>query len=190
MVLNITYFVHGTTTDNENGISTGWNDGELSGLGKRQCEELKKLIKNKKFDVVFCSDLKRAVESAKIVFGERNIPIIQDKRLRECNYGKLNGSPSEKVEPMVIQCIEKPFPNGERCLDVEKRIKDLLKDLIGEYNEKKIAIVSHRAPQLALEVILNGKTWKKAIKDDWRMKEPNEWKPGWNYIVNESKLKN
>ena len=30
MAVNITYFVHGTTTDNENGISSGWHDVDLS----------------------------------------------------------------------------------------------------------------------------------------------------------------
>ena len=33
MSVNITYFVHGTTTDNEKGLATGWEQGELSALG-------------------------------------------------------------------------------------------------------------------------------------------------------------
>ena len=65
-MINITYFVHGTTTDNESGLSSGWNDVELSDLGKKQSIELKELIKDKKFDVVFCSDLKRAVASSSV----------------------------------------------------------------------------------------------------------------------------
>ena len=81
MPVKITYFVHGTTTDNENGISTGWNQGDLSELGKRQSMELKNLIKGEKFDVVFSSDLERAVDSANLAFGR----CIQDKGLRECN---------------------------------------------------------------------------------------------------------
>ena len=99
MAVKITYFVHGTTKDNEKNISSGWFDTELSALGINQSKELPNQIKNKKFDVVFCSDLKRAVDSAKITFGDK-YKIIKDKRLRECNYGDYNAKHSEIVEPM------------------------------------------------------------------------------------------
>ena len=35
-MLYITYFVHGTTLDNEGGIASGWKGCELSEHGKRQ----------------------------------------------------------------------------------------------------------------------------------------------------------
>ena len=38
----ITYFVHGTTVDNEQGLASGWADAELSETGKKQSLELKK----------------------------------------------------------------------------------------------------------------------------------------------------
>jgi alpha-ribazole phosphatase/probable phosphoglycerate mutase len=55
MSVKITYFVHGTTTDNEKEISSGWFDVGLSNLGVKQSVELKDKIKDKHFDVVFCS---------------------------------------------------------------------------------------------------------------------------------------
>lgn len=120
MSVKITYFVHGTTTDNENNISSGWSDTELSELGIKQSIELKKQIGDSKFDVVFCSDLKRADDSAKLAF-EGIAPIIRDSRLRECNYGKLNGAPSQIVEPMQEEeCITNKFPDGESYEDVKK----------------------------------------------------------------------
>ena len=86
MSIKITYFVHGTTTDNEKEVSSGWSDGGLSELGEKQSVDLKDKIKDKKFDVVFCSDLRRAIDSANLTF-EEVAPIISDARLRECNYG-------------------------------------------------------------------------------------------------------
>ena len=44
MSIKITYFVHGTTTDNEKGISSGWFDVELSELGVKQSIDLKEQI--------------------------------------------------------------------------------------------------------------------------------------------------
>ena len=179
-IVNITYFVHGTTTDNEKGIATGWAPGELSELGKEQSIRLKEQIKGKKFDVVFCSDLKRAVHSAELTFKDK-VPIIQDKRLRECNYGDLTEADSNIVDPLVMKHVDKPFPNGESYKDVEKRIRSFLDYLLENYSGKSVAIVAHRAPQLALDVIINKKSWKEAIAEDWRLKEPKEWKAGWNY---------
>ena len=98
MSIKITYFVHGTTTDNETHISSGWNDVDLSELGRKQSIELKEQTKNKRFDVVFCSDLKRAVDSARLTW-EGIYQIIPDARLRECNYGDYNAKPSEIIEP-------------------------------------------------------------------------------------------
>ncbi len=176
--LKVTYFVHGTTTDNENGLSTGWAQGELSELGIRQSKELLQKLTGQQFDAIFCSDLKRAVDSAQISFGNKNT-IIQDKRLRECNYGTLNQASEEKV--IYIDHITQPFPSGESLKEVELRVAQFLNFIKEEYNGKHIAIVAHKAPQLALEVLLNNKSWEQAIKEDWR--HTKEWKPGWNYIL-------
>lgn len=181
MAIKITYFVHGTTIDNEKEISSGWSDVELSDLGIQQSIDLKEKIKDKKFDVIFCSDLKRAVTSAKLTWDGVS-PIVSDKRLRECNYGKLNASPSMIVEPMQEEeCIVNKFPEGESYEDVKTRVADFLDFLKKNYDEKNIAIVAHKAPQLSLDVLIKGKTWKQAFAEDWR--KTKSWQPGWEYIL-------
>ncbi len=178
MSIKITYFVHGTTTDNEKEISSGWFDVELSELGRKQSIELKDLVSDKKFDAVFCSDLKRAVESAKLTF-EGDVPIIIDERLRECNYGIYNAKPSEIVEPMQEKMITERFEDGESYEDVKARLADFLEFLKQNYDGKHVGIVAHKAPQLALDVLLRGKTWEQAFAEDWR--KAKAWRPGWEY---------
>jgi broad specificity phosphatase PhoE len=180
MAVKITYFVHGTTTDNEKEISSGWKDVELSELGIKQSKELKEQVDIKSFDLCICSDLKRAVDSAKLTF-QGAVDIIADERLRECNYGDFNGKPSEIVEPLQEKNITERFPNGESYEDVKKRIADFLDHLRKNYVGKHIAIVAHKAPQLALDVLLKGKTWEQAFADDWRKKKA--WQPGWEYVL-------
>ena len=180
MAIKITYFVHGTTTDNEKEISSGWFDVGLSKLGVKQSIDLKDQIKGKKFDAVFCSDLKRAVDSTKLTF-EDEIPIITDARLRECNYGKYNAQPSNIVEPMQEKMITERFPEGESYNDVKARISDFLDFLKQNYDGKSIAIVAHKAPQLALDVLLKEKPWEEAFAEDWR--KIKAWRPGWEYEV-------
>ena len=180
MSVKITYFVHGTTTDNENHISSGWYDVELSELGIQQSKDLTAQTADKQFDVVFCSDLKRAVTSAEIAWGDK-YKIIQDARLRECNYGDYNAKPSEIVEPLQEKSITTPMSNGESYEMVKDRIANFLSDIKRDYDGKHIAIVGHKAPQLALDVLLKNMSWEEAFATDWR--KTKAWQPGWDYTL-------
>lgn len=180
MSTKITYFVHGTTTDNEKKVSSGWYDVELSELGKAQAKELGELTKEKHFDVVFCSDLQRAVDSAKLAWGD-TYKIIADARLRECNYGDYNAKPSAIVEPLQEKAITTPLPNGESYEMVKDRIKSFLDDVKREYDGKHVAIIAHKAPQLALDVLLKNMSWEEAFAHDWR--KTKSWQPGWDYTL-------
>ncbi len=178
--VKITYFVHGTTTDNEKDLATGWNPGQLSSKGIQQSKELGNTIKHHHFDVVFCSDLQRAIDSAKLTF-ETRVPIREDARLRECNYGNWNGKEAQLFKSKLTEYVNTPFPNGESYVQVERRIAGFLNYLYENYKGKHIAIVAHQAPQLAMNVLLHGKTWEQAIQEDWRLRKA--WQPGWIYIV-------
>ena len=184
MSLKITYLAHSTTTDNEAKISTGHNPGELSKLGRQQAIELREHLKDKRFDIIFCSDLNRAVVSAKLFFPNAG-EIIQDKRLRECNYGDMNGKPTPEVE--AYDYLNQKYPNGESYPDVEKRMKDFLKDALKDYPNNHIAIVSHKATQLALDKITKKISWQETIKQDWR--NTSSWQPGWEYEITKEDLK-
>lgn len=178
MAVKITYFVHGTTTDNLEHKSTGWLPGELSQKGIEQSIALKEQININEIDIVFCSDLKRAIDSAKNIF-ENNKEIIEDSRLRECNYGDLNGLESSLVK--YEEHIQEKFQNGESLIDVENRIRSFCEFLLQNYDGKHVAIVAHKAPQLALQVITENKSWEYVIEHDWR--KTKSWQPGWEYIV-------
>lgn len=178
-MIKITYFVHGTTVDNQNEISSGWSDAPLSELGIQQSKDLKVQTKDTHFDVVFCSDLQRARMSAELAWGGM-YEIIPDARLRECNYGELNGGASEIVEPLQEKEMHfNAFPGGESYEDVKNRVADFLDFLKENYDGKHVALVGHKAPQLALDVILKGMTWDEALANDWR--KTKSWKPGWEY---------
>jgi len=180
MSIKITYFVHGTTTDNEAELSSGWNNVELSERGRKQSAELTNMTKQHHFDVVFTSDLSRAFTSAHITWGD-TYKIIRDSRLRECNYGDYNGKPSGIVEPLQEKSIRTPMPNGESYEQVKTRVADFLDELRKNYDGKHIAIVAHKAPQLALDVLLRGMTWEEAFTNDWR--KTKQWQPGWEYTL-------
>ena len=173
-MITITYFVHGTTTDNEQNYSTGWAQGELSNLGIEQARELGFQVNNQQFDIVFCSDLQRAIDSANFAFSNK-YEIMHDSRLREANYGELNQHHESKFMQDKYWCIHNKFPNGESYKDVEERISDFIDYLKTNFPEKQVAIVAHKASQLAFDVLLNNKTWEQAIDEDRRLEK--KWQP-------------
>jgi broad specificity phosphatase PhoE len=92
-------------------LATGWADSELSELDTQQAKQLKQQAGGIYFDAVFCSNLKRARDTTTFAFGEKHF-IIEDKRLREANYGDLTQQPSDTVKVNIAQYIHAPFPNG------------------------------------------------------------------------------
>jgi len=182
MSVTIINFAHGTTFDNEARLCSGWHDVALSPLGVQQAKDLGKQSAEHVFDVVFTSDLSRAIDTAALAWGD-TFPVIADARLRECNYGDYDSKPSAEVEPLQEQCITTPMPNGESYNMVEVRMAEFLQDLTKNYDGKYVALVTHKAPQLALEVLINGKTWEQAFAEDWR--KTKSWQPGWKYILSQ-----
>lgn len=178
-MIKIIYFVHGTTTDNASKLCSGWKEAMLNDLGKEQAKNLGNVVREKgiKFDQIFTSDLKRAIDSSDIAFPDYNK--ITDNRLRECNYGDLDGESKNLV--IYEEHISDKFPSGESLIDVENRMREFLEFLKENYEGKTIGIVAHRAPQLALEVITKEISWEEAINCDWR--KTGDWQPGWEYIV-------
>ena len=177
MKTELIYFVHGTTYDNASKRCSGWKQVELNELGKEQALNLGNVNKDIKFDVIFTSDLIRAIDSANIAFP--NVKKIQDKRLRECNYGDLDGEDKNLI--VYEDHIDVPFPNGESLKDVEARLRDFCNYLLENYDGKTIALVAHKAPQLPLEVITKNVSWEYAIENDWR--KTKAWQPGWRYEI-------
>ncbi|MBE5757729.1 MAG: histidine phosphatase family protein [Clostridiales bacterium] len=178
-MVKLIYFVHGTTTDNADKLCSGWKQAMLNDLGKEQAVNLGNVSRERgdKFDVIITSDLNRAIESSHLAFPKENK--LVDSRLRECNYGDFDGKHKSFVK--YEEHIEESFPNGESLIDVENRMREFLDFIIQNYNGKTIGIVAHRAPQLALDVIVKGMTWEDAIAGDWR--KTGDWQPGWEYNI-------
>lgn len=179
--MKITYFVHSITEDNEKGLATGWMQGKLSAEGIKRASGLRPDLSNRNFDAVFCSDLERAMQSTELFF-DNKFPAFIDWRLRECNYGENDGMPAaEFKKDREQEYVTTPYPSGESYKDVEIRLKSFLQDL-ERFDFSHVAIVAHQAPQLALNVLLNGQTWEEAIANDWR--KTKAWQPGWEYSFN------
>jgi broad specificity phosphatase PhoE len=175
--IEIVYETHSTSTDNEAGIATGWLPGRLSQTGRRQARQLGERRRHDELAVAYTSDLRRAVETAQLAFGEAGIPIRQDARLRECDYGELNGAPVARVAARRRHHIDTPFPGGESYRQVVQRTSALLADLVREWDGRRVLLVAHSANRWALEVLVHGRALEELVS------APFAWQEGWHYRV-------
>ncbi|NDL58949.1 histidine phosphatase family protein [Phytoactinopolyspora mesophila] len=177
MAVELIYETHSTSTDNEAGVATGWLPGELSATGRQVAAELGERRRNDGLAAVFVSDLRRAVETAAIAFGDTDIPVYQDVRLRECNYGELNGMPVARLAAERKHRIEQPFPEGESYLDVVDRTRDFLADLVRAWNGSRVVIIAHSANRWAFQALLTGVDLNELVDS------PFTWQPGWHFTA-------
>ena len=84
---------HGETDWNREMKFQGWADIALNEAGRAQARALAARLKPIPIDAAFCSDLRRAQETAEILLPGRKTPLQPDPLLREMNFGPLEGKP-------------------------------------------------------------------------------------------------
>jgi broad specificity phosphatase PhoE len=175
--IEIVFETHSTTIDNEHGIATGWLEGELSSLGRARAQELGARRRDDGLAAVFTSDLRRAVETAEIAFAGSDLPVHEDARLRECNYGELNGRPVAEVDALRATRIDDPFPAGESYRQVVARVRSFLRDLSPTFDGKRVLLIGHSATRWSLAHLLQGEPLSSLIE------APPSWQEGWLYAL-------
>src|SRR5580700_6767675 len=81
---------HGTTTYNEKGLWTGWDDPELTEKGKADAKTAADLLKDIHFDIGYTSSLIRHKETLQIILDElkqSDVQIIETNAVKERDYG-------------------------------------------------------------------------------------------------------
>ena len=149
------YFVrHGQTEWNKIGRMQGHMDIELNNQGKEQAIIVKEKLDGIKFDKVFCSPLKRAKQTAQIV---TNQDITIDNRLIERYNGELEGKLKTEIDvwPDFNDPKDTRF-NIEPLDDFKQRINDFLKDVIQNYKDKNVLVVTHAGVCLYVRCYFEG----------------------------------
>ncbi len=163
---NIYLVRHGSTEWNEKRIWQGVVDTELSTRGIEEVEKIAKFFKNKSIDAIFSSPMRRALQTADIIaskIGYDSDKIIMDNRLRECEIRLWNGKTNEEIAQLYATQFHEWFTNlnsniaGVESLEsVQKRMYDLLRDVIVHFTNKNVIIVSHAiAMRMLISKVLN-----------------------------------
>lgn len=175
MPVEIVFETHAITEDNEASIAAGWLPGRLSARGRQLARELGRRRHDDELAAVFCSDLGRALETATLAFGATNIPILADWRLRGCDYGDLNGAPTQEVHGRRRAHLTTPYPGGESWQQATDRGARLLGDLLPRWAGRRVLVIGHLATRWGLDRALAGRRLEDLLDEDFA------WRAGWEY---------
>ena len=82
---------HGETVDNANQIMQGQTQGELNANGILQARQVAEEWQDKPLDVVIASDLKRSIDTARIIAEPHGLDVVTTLLLRERDWGDFTG---------------------------------------------------------------------------------------------------
>ena len=174
MTTGIVFETHSWSEDNDRGVASGWNHGRLSTKGEALARELGERRRENGIAAVFTSDLFRAAQTAAIAFEGSGIPVLHDWRLRECDYGDLNGRPAHEVHAAVAG-LDDPYPGGESWLEAMRRVGRFLDDLAPRWTSKRVLVIGHVATLWGLEHRIN------RVPLDRVRQAMDPWREGWEF---------
>jgi broad specificity phosphatase PhoE len=173
--VSVVFETHSISEDNERGLATGWLPGRLSPRGRALAAELGARRRADGLAAAFSSDLRRAVETVEIALGGTPVPIFHDWRLRECDYGELNGMPTARLHAGWLEHLDQPYPGGESWRQAVARVQRALDDLAAGWPGRRVLVVGHRATLWALEERVHGRSLHELASTEF------VWQPGWEY---------
>lgn len=147
-MLEIYLVRHGRTLFNEKDMVQGACDSPLTKIGVMQAKSVGENMRDIPFTKAFSSPSERASDTCEYVL-EGRLPIILDKRLKEMDFGYLEGEKNRKLtegktmsfqEICEIGWVEE---GGENTSMVVSRIKSFFDELVEKYDNEVVLIASH-----------------------------------------------
>lgn len=150
---------HGQTDWNVARRYQGQQDIPLNAEGLQQARTLALFMKEETFDVIYSSDLQRAMQTAQILQEGREATVIADARLREIAFGEWEGKCHDDLRtafPIRFTLSESnptvPLaPGGESVFALAQRTKEFADEISQRFPDGNLLIVTHG---LALATLL------------------------------------
>ncbi|MBP5378150.1 MAG: histidine phosphatase family protein [Ruminococcus sp.] len=152
---------HGQTSYNKQEIILGTTDIELDETGEEQALMLAEKIAGMNcIDIIIASPMKRAQRTACAVAARCGLDVITEERLREWDYGYYEGK-SRFIDGFAENKTEfgvRMGKSGESLLQLSHRVYSALDDIIKNYSDKNVLIVSHGGVCRVIETYFNDMT--------------------------------
>ena len=153
------YFVrHGQTDQNVQGFLTGRLDIPLNKTGLKQVEQAGINAKNLNIDIIFCSPLKRAIQTCEAINKYHNAEVIITDEIIERTYGTYEGKHNSCVDKEKMWNYFED--NYKKVMETPKelfgRVYAFLDEIKERYKDKNILIVAHNGVGRAIHCYFNG----------------------------------
>lgn len=165
----IIFIRHGQSLGNASRIFLGHTDLDLSELGYIQAEATAKYLEKEKIDIIYSSDLKRAVNTAIPHAKMRNLVVNTSKNLREMYVGAWeNMKFVDIIDKWGREMYEKnwfagfgtfSFPDGESIQSGGKRFYNEVLRISKENIGKTVLISAHAAVIRSFWAIISDIEW-------------------------------
>lgn len=160
---------HGETDFNKNGKYLGRINVSLNSAGISQANQLAEKVSELNIDIIFCSPLKRTVETARIIKSRHNCEIVIDSHFIERSVGVYEGLTKEEAknkypdlyERNITRVFNEAPPNGETINEVIKRVFYRLDEIKRQDRFFNIMIVTHGFVAKVINKYFNPKTTEK-----------------------------
>lgn len=144
---------HGQTDWNLQHRVQGRADIELNQTGISQAEELARKLSNVKFDVCFCSPLKRALKTAQTIHKGK---IIIDNRVIERGNGELEGRTDWKELGVNFNDPNEKRFKIETLPELQKRLISFWNEIMEKYPDQNVLVVTHAGFAMWSQVYFHG----------------------------------
>ena len=158
--MNLYVMRHGQTNWNVLGKVQGCTDIELNETGMKQAQKAKEEFNQCDIDIIFSSPLKRAKKTAEIVSQDKKVPVICDVRLREREFGELEGKNPETCQQKFCDAwnysLNVKTDNVEPVVECCNRVSEFLDELKENYQDKNVLLVTHGGTAQAIQAYFTG----------------------------------
>lgn len=128
----------------------GWTDLPLNANGHGQALRWQQELAGVPFRRIFCSDLSRSFETARIIAAGRDVPVRAHSQLREINLGAWDGLSVDDVccsypgeyAKRGAELASYRTPGGESFADLASRVLPLFKEIVRSMSGN-VLIVGH-----------------------------------------------
>lgn len=142
---------HGESESNATGLVQGQFDAHLSERGREQARRLARRLALQPPDVLFCSDLSRAFETARAVAEACKLELHPEPRLREIDMGRWVNQRWEDLARLYPDEWAKMLAGdpdfqrggGESKVMLQQRTVAAIDEIVAAQAGKRVAIVSH-----------------------------------------------
>ncbi|MGA8572759.1 MAG: histidine phosphatase family protein [Desulfobaccales bacterium] len=150
----ILYFLrHGETTASQSGGYCGVSDLDLTPAGHQMAAEFAAAYNSLAWTAVFCSPLRRSLDTARPLCAAVNLEMQARNGLKEIAYGQWEGKTPEEVNrefhDEYVRWLADPGWNaptgGERGVDIARRSSAVLEDIEQKHPSGNVLVVSHKA---------------------------------------------